>query len=80
MSHPARKQTLWTLRKSIEPDQPKHAAQANPDRHFSSPVDFMYQEPLLYTSIPLRRNLSTRISLRGLLVVSWDDSYVVEPR
>ena len=26
---------------SIDPDQPKHAAQANPGRHFSSPVDFL---------------------------------------
>ena len=25
---------------SIDPDQPKHAAQANPGRHFSSVVDF----------------------------------------
>ena len=49
---------------SIEPDQ--HAAQANPDRHFSSPGGFMFQESLLYTSIPLRRNVSARISLRRL--------------
>ena len=33
MSRPSRKPTLWT--QSIDPDQPKHAAQANPDRHFS---------------------------------------------
>ena len=33
-------------------DQPKHAAQAYPDRHFSPPVDFLFQESLLYTSIP----------------------------
>ena len=25
---------------NIEPDQPKHAAQPNPDRHFSPSVDF----------------------------------------
>ena len=39
---------------SIDPDQPKHATQANPerDRHFSPPVDFLFQESLLYTSIP----------------------------
>ena len=43
---------------SIDPDQPKHATQAYPDRHFSAPVDFLFQELLLYTSIPLRRNES----------------------
>ena len=37
---------------SIDPDQPKHALEACPDRHFSSPVDFLFQESLLYTSIP----------------------------
>ena len=43
---------------SIDPDQPKHATQAYPDRHFSPPVDFLFQESLLYTSIPLRRDVS----------------------
>ena len=37
---------------SIDPYQPKHATQAYPDRHFSPPVDFLFQESLLYTSIP----------------------------
>ena len=41
----------------IEPDQPKHAAQANPDRHFSPHVDFLLKESLLYTSIPLSWNV-----------------------
>ena len=27
----------------------KHAAEANPDRHVSLPVDFLFQESLLYT-------------------------------
>ena len=62
MSRPTRKQTLLTL--CIDLDQHKHAAQANPDRHFSSPVDFLFQESLLYTSIPLSRNVSVCISLR----------------
>ena len=51
---------------SIDPDQPEHAAQANPDRHFSPTLDFLFRESLLYTSIPLRRNMPVRISLRGL--------------
>ena len=50
----------------MDPDQPKHAAEANPNRHFSPPVYFLFQETLLYTSIPLRRNVSARISLREL--------------
>ena len=28
---------------SIDPDQPKHAAQVYPGRHFSPPVDFLFQ-------------------------------------
>ena len=39
------------------------AAQFNSDRRFSPPVDFLCQESLLYTSIPLRRNVLARISL-----------------
>ena len=66
MSRPARKPTLWILRKVSNPDQPKHAAQAYPDRHLSPPVDFLFQEALLFTSIPLIRNVSSRIRLRGL--------------
>ena len=37
----------------INSDQPKYSAQANPDKHFSPPVDFLFQESLLFTSIPL---------------------------
>ena len=59
---------------SIDPDQPKHAEQANPDRHFSHPVDFLFQESLLYTSIHLRRNVSARISLRRLRRLIWIDT------
>ena len=29
---------------SIDPDQPKHAVLSNPDRHFSPPVNFLFQE------------------------------------
>ena len=58
-----------------------------PDKLFSPPVDFLFQESLLYTSIPLRRNVSARISLRWLirsihyaesimLVFSWNGSYM----
>ena len=46
-----RKLTVLTLRTCIDPDQPKHAAQANTDRHFSPPMDFQFQESLLYTYI-----------------------------
>ena len=49
--------------------------QANLDRHFSLRVDFLFQEPLLYTSIPLRRNVSARISLRGVHRLIWVDNY-----
>ena len=52
---------------SIDPDQPK------PDRHFSPPEYFLF-ESLLYTSIPLRRNLSARISMRGLRRLIWIDT------
>ena len=51
------------------PDQPKHVPQANPDRYVSPPMDFLFQKSLLYTSIPLRRNVSARISLRRLIGV-----------
>ena len=50
----------------FRPDQPKHAVQAFPKRHYSPPVDFLFQELLIYTSIPLRQNVSNWISLRGL--------------
>ena len=58
----------------IDPDQLKHAAQVNPDWHFSPPVDFLLQESFLYTCIPLRRNVSARISLRGLRRLIWVDA------
>ena len=51
-----------------------HAAQAYPDKHFSPPVDFLFQESLLYTSVPLRRNVSARISLRGVRRLIWVDT------
>ena len=63
MSRPARKPTLWTLRKVSTRISLTHAAQFNPDRHFSPPVDFLFQESLFYTSFNLRRNVSVRISL-----------------
>ena len=52
---------------SIDPDRPKHAAQANPIRQVSSPVDFLFHKSSFYTSIHLRRNVSARISLRRLI-------------
>ena len=59
---------------SIDPDQHKHAAQAYPGRHFSPPVDFLLKESLLHTYIPLRRNVSARISLLGLRMLIWIDT------
>ena len=56
---------------SIDLDQSKHAAQANPDKHISPSVDFLLQESLLYTYIPLRLDVSARISLRGLKRPIW---------
>ena len=50
------------------------ATQAYPDRHVSAPVDFLFQDSLLYTSIPLRRNVSARISLRGMRRLIWVDT------
>ena len=43
---------------SIDPDQPKDAARAYTDIHFSPPLDFLLQESFVYTSIHLRRNMS----------------------
>ena len=50
----------------IDPDQLKHAAEAYPDEHISPPIEFPFQESLLCAYIPLRRNVSARISLRGV--------------
>ena len=47
----------------MDSDQPKYSAKADT---FSHPVEFLFQESLLNTSIPLRRNVSARISQRGL--------------
>ena len=42
---PREKPTLWTPQ-SNDPDQPKLATQANPDRHVSPHVEFLLQETL----------------------------------
>ena len=54
-------------------DQLKHAAQAYRDRHFSPPVNFLFQESLLYTSIYLRRNVSI-----GIDNDNYNDKYFIE--
>ena len=59
---------------SIDTDLPKHASQANPDIHLSPPVDFRFQESLIYTSIPLRQNVSARIILCELRMLIWVDT------
>ena len=69
-----RKLTLWTLRKVSTRISLSIALQANRDRYFSPPVDFLFQESLLFTSLPLRRNVSARISLRGLRRLIWVDT------
>ena len=58
---------------SIDTDQPKHAAQANPDRHCSPPVDFLFQESL-YTSMPLWRHVIVGIRMRGQCRLIWVDT------
>ena len=60
-----------STKKTIEPGQPQRAVQANPNRHVSPPVNFLFKESLLNTSILLRRNVSDRISLRRLI---WFDT------
>ena len=51
---------------SIRNSLSKHSAQAYPNRHFSTPLDFLFQE-----SSPLspRRNVSARIILPRLICV-----------
>ena len=73
MSRPARKPTLWTLRKVSYPDPPAQSAHAYPNSQVSPTVYFLFQESLLYTSIPLRRDVSARISQRGLRWLIWVD-------
>ena len=34
---------------SINQEEPKHAMQVNPGRYFLPPVDFLFQESLIYT-------------------------------
>ena len=43
MKRPARKTNIVDSALNIDPDQPKHAAQVIPGRHFSRPVDFLFQ-------------------------------------
>ena len=65
-----RKPTLWKLRKvltRISLSMPRRLSQV--DTYFSPPVDFLFQESLLYTFIHLRRNVSARISVRRLILV-----------
>ena len=62
------------------PDQPKHAAQAYTDRHFSPPVDFIlcvrsnYSIPLSPWDRMCRSRLACAESI--MLVLSWDCSYL----
>ena len=42
----------------VDLDQLRHVAQANPQRRLSPPVEFLFQESLLYSYYPLRRNVS----------------------
>ena len=50
---PSREKTnIVDFAQSNDPEQPKHAAHAYPDRHFSPPVDFLFHYSLLYTSFP----------------------------
>ena len=66
LSRPCEKSNIIDSAESIDTDHPKPAAEDNPDRLFSPPVEFLLQESLLYTSISMIRNVSAQISLRGL--------------
>ena len=46
------------------------------DRQFSTPVHFLFQKALLYSSIPLRLNVVARISMRGLRKLIWVDIFL----
>ena len=75
---PSREKTnIVDSAESIDPDQQKHAAQANPDSHFSPPDDFLFQESLLYTSIHLRRNVSARISHNVSFLLCGSTDYTI---
>ena len=70
MSQSERNPTLWTLCRvstRIGLSMPRRLV----DRHFSPPVDFLFKVTLLY---PIRRNVSARISLRGLRRLIWVDT------
>ena len=69
-----RKPTFRTLRKVstlISLSMPRSLTRTDT---FRLRVDFLFQESLLYTSILLRRNVSARISLRGLRMLIWVDT------
>ena len=67
MSRPTRKLTFWT--------QPKHAAQANPQRTLFASCGFNVSGiSTLYLSILLIRNVSARISMRRLYRLIWVDT------
>ena len=71
MSHSTTKPTFWTLRKvstQINLSMPRRLTKTDT---FLPHLIFMIQESLLYTSIPLRRNVSVRISLHGLCRLIW---------
>ena len=66
MIRSTRKPSLWTLRKVSNRNSLSMPALATSDIYSSPPVDLLFHESLLYTSIPLWWNVSGRISLRGL--------------
>ena len=74
MSRPARKSTLWTLRNVSSRISLSLPCRLTRIDTFSPAVDFLFQESVLYTSIPLRRNVSAWISLRGLGRLIWVDT------
>ena len=74
MSRPARKPTVWPLRKvptRISLSVPRRLTRTDT---FSPPVHFLFQETFVYTSISQRRNVSARISLRGMRKLIWVDT------
>ena len=74
MSRPARKPTVWTLHKASTRISLNMLRRLTRTDAFRLLWVFRFLESLFYTSIPLKRNGSTRISLRGLHRLIWFDT------
>ena len=66
ISHSTRKPTLWMLRVRSTRISLSMLRRLTRTDTLSHPLDFLFHESFLYTSIPLRRNMPAQISMRGL--------------